>query len=82
MTEPRLDRALDLFREACNHPVNVDHVQAAGGAVDRTLATANPDYNNRLWSLAGFEDPPTMEEMLSQLSQHNYLFSQAGEVTA
>lgn len=37
-------------------------------AVDRTLATNNPDFNLLLWQAAGYKKPPTIEQMLIELS--------------
>ena len=43
---------------------------AAPTAVDRTLATANPDRNDALWRAAGHAAPPTVEEMVEELASH------------
>jgi dTDP-4-dehydrorhamnose reductase len=39
-----------------------------GHPVDRTLSTAHPAENQRLWSDAGFELPPTIGEMVHDLA--------------
>jgi dTDP-4-dehydrorhamnose reductase len=39
------------------------------GEVDRTLGTSHPELNNRLWVLAGYEVPPTIEEMVAELAR-------------
>lgn len=36
--------------------------------IDRTLATYNPELNLRLWQAAGYNTPPTIEQMLWELS--------------
>jgi dTDP-4-dehydrorhamnose reductase len=41
---------------------------AAGVAVDRTLATAHPQENERLWSAAGYDEPPTIATMIGELA--------------
>ena len=38
-----------------------------GDAVDRTLATRDPDLNARHWRLAGFAEPPTVAQMVAAL---------------
>jgi dTDP-4-dehydrorhamnose reductase len=35
--------------------------------VDRTLITNNPEMNLRLWSLAGYSQPPSIQEMINAL---------------
>jgi hypothetical protein len=35
--------------------------------VDRTLITNNPEMNSRLWSLAGYAQPPSIHEMINTL---------------
>jgi dTDP-4-dehydrorhamnose reductase len=34
--------------------------------VDRTLSTVNPELNKQLWSLAGFDTPPTVAQMVQE----------------
>jgi dTDP-4-dehydrorhamnose reductase len=41
---------------------------AAEVAVDRTLATAHPQDNERLWSAAGYDEPPTVATMVGELA--------------
>ena len=36
--------------------------------VDRTLATIHREANERLWTLAGYDRPPTIREMVSELA--------------
>jgi dTDP-4-dehydrorhamnose reductase len=36
--------------------------------VNRTLATTNPALNLRLWRAAGYDQPPTIEQMVKELS--------------
>ena len=36
--------------------------------IDRTLSTSNPDMNNRLWKAAGYDDAPTIDEMISEIT--------------
>ena len=40
--------------------------QLATSAVDRTLITANPEFNSMLWKLAGYEEPPSINEMIDE----------------
>jgi dTDP-4-dehydrorhamnose reductase len=37
-------------------------------AVDRTLATAYPEVNGRLWAAAGYPVPPTIAQMVTELA--------------
>jgi len=34
--------------------------------VNRTLATTNPQFNERVWVAAGFDGPPSVEELIEQ----------------
>jgi dTDP-4-dehydrorhamnose reductase len=45
------------------------HIQpvSSGKAVDRTLTTNNPDFNNRLWVAAGRETVPTVAELVAEI---------------
>lgn len=36
-------------------------------AIDRTLKTNNVGFNNELWKLAGYQAPPTIEELVAEL---------------
>jgi len=37
-------------------------------SVDRTLATTMPSENSRLWKMAGYNEPPTIEQMIAELA--------------
>lgn len=39
-------------------------------AVDRTLATANPERNATMWQWAGYDAPPTIAQMVRELAAH------------
>ncbi len=43
---------------------------AAEVAVDRTLATAQPQDNERLWSAARYHEPPTIATMVGELASN------------
>jgi len=45
---------------------------AAKDAVDRTLATTDPETNARIWRNAGYEKPPTIRQMIEELSVFDY----------
>ena len=38
-----------------------------GDAIDRTLSTLHPEINQRLWELANFQRPPTIDHMVQSL---------------
>lgn len=42
--------------------------------IDRTLATANPELNRRLWHAAGYRTPPTVPEMIAEVASYPYRF--------
>ena len=41
----------------------------AGTVVDRTLSTAHHDANRELWRSAGYDQPPTVPQMVSELAK-------------
>jgi dTDP-4-dehydrorhamnose reductase len=46
--------------------------RAAEVGVDRTLATADPAFNEALWRAAGYERPPTLADMIRELAAFSY----------
>ena len=40
--------------------------------IDRTLTTTNSALNNRIWKAAGYDTPPTIERMVSELAQFGF----------
>jgi len=44
----------------------------ANTVIDRTLATANETLNRQLWSFAGYPDPPTVPQMVTEMAQFNF----------
>jgi len=60
---------LELILQAFDRTdVTVRHVPGPGAPVDRTLRTSDPAANERLWSAAGYERPPTIATMLAELA--------------
>jgi dTDP-4-dehydrorhamnose reductase len=41
--------------------------KASGNTVDRTLETNDPEFNASLWAAAGYQTPPTVEQMLEEI---------------
>jgi len=39
--------------------------------IDRTLGTCNPELNSQLWNLAGYPEPPTIEQMVKELAEYS-----------
>jgi dTDP-4-dehydrorhamnose reductase len=42
------------------------NAMASSNKVDRTLKTNNLEFSNSLWKLAGYENPPTIQQMISE----------------
>lgn len=57
---------LRLIAKAYRKDIPVTDTEA-DEAVDRTLATNNPELNLKLWKAAGYDKPPTIEQMLTEL---------------
>jgi dTDP-4-dehydrorhamnose reductase len=53
--------------------VTVTDVQAAV-AVDRTLATMDPAANRTLWQQAGYDQPPSVGQMIDEMSRFSHRF--------
>jgi dTDP-4-dehydrorhamnose reductase len=51
--------------------IAIDDVEAKT-VVDRTLSTRDVSLNAALWSAAGYEQPPTVGEMIAELARHDY----------
>ncbi|NMC62034.1 MAG: sugar nucleotide-binding protein [SAR324 cluster bacterium] len=50
----------------------------ASTKIDRTLSTSNEALNQKLWELAGYvKRPPTVPEMVSELAEFDYRFTEA-----
>ncbi len=43
-------------------------------AIDRTLATENGERNREIWRAAGYETPPTVRQMIKEMSEHTPFF--------
>jgi len=43
-------------------------------AVNRTLAASNPTFNRQLWEAAGYPQPPTVAQMIDELSEFDGRF--------
>ncbi len=41
------------------------------GSVDRTLSTVSPDWNMKLWQIAGYSKVPSIEELCEELISHD-----------
>lgn len=59
---------LRIIAKAYGKDIPVTDVEAPE-AVDRTLSTNNPDLNLKLWKAAGYDNPPTIAEMVEELSK-------------
>lgn len=51
--------------------ININPSQAAV-IIDRTLKTNNSPLNQELWSAAGYSQPPTVPDMISELSSFDF----------
>jgi len=60
---------LQFFKFYFNRPDITIIPTEAPIPVDRTLKTDDPAFNKFLWQLGGYEEPPTIEEMIKKLSE-------------
>lgn len=42
--------------------------------IDRTLVTTDNEHNEKIWDLAGYDQAPTVEEMIKECSLYHYPF--------
>lgn len=60
---------LKIIAEEYEVDIPVTEVEAPE-AIDRTLATLNPDLNLKLWQAAGYENIPTIRELVRELAHY------------
>jgi dTDP-4-dehydrorhamnose reductase len=58
---------LKIIKEEFKHKIRIIP-KTAPQAIDRTLATNHPELNKRLWKLAGYDEPPTIRQMIRELA--------------
>lgn len=58
---------LRIIAKAYKKDIKVTDVEAE--PIDRTLSTENPELNKELWQVAGYSEPPTIEQMVEELSK-------------
>ncbi len=59
---------LTLLAYYFDNSIKVTPVEA-DEAIDRTLKTNNPKVNKELWKLAGYDEPPSIDQMIWELSK-------------
>ena len=75
-TVTKAEMLRDFAKAYCRTDIEIREVEAKT-VIDRTLTTASPDGNQRLWAAAGYTVPPTVSDMISEMSRHQY---RAGEM--
>ena len=63
---------LKAFAEGWGRDDVVIHSGEGGTAIDRTLATERPETNAALWRAAGYDQPPSVGEMIAELAAYDY----------
>lgn len=64
---------LKLFSKTYNREdININET-ISSNHVDRTLSTNKKDFNSNIWKLAGYKNPPGIEEMVSEQAIFNQL---------
>jgi dTDP-4-dehydrorhamnose reductase len=58
---------LQILSDEYNHRIPINE-KPAPQAIDRTLATLDPEMNLKLWQLAGYDEPPTIRQMVKELA--------------
>lgn len=67
----------DFARVYDRKDIRISEVEAET-FIDRTLSTAAPSVNRRLWAAAGYPDPPTVSEMIEELSAFDFRLADLG----
>ena len=60
---------LRIFAEVYGRPDIVINDTKSSETIDRTLATENKEINKKLWEMAGYEEPPTVEKMVREQAE-------------
>lgn len=61
---------LDCFaKEFVRMDIKINPVKAKK-IINRILFTKNPDLNLKIWNFAGYDKPPTIEQMISELAEY------------
>lgn len=58
---------LQLIAESYNVDIKVNKAKAPE-SIDRTLSTSDPEMNLKIWRAAGYQTPPTVKQMIQELS--------------
>jgi len=59
---------LEFFARSYHRPdLSISLIQAST-SINRTLTTTMPMYNLELWKMAGYNEPPTIEQMVKELA--------------
>jgi dTDP-4-dehydrorhamnose reductase len=58
---------LEIFREKFNRPDLLIEKKLTGDEIDRTLSTVDPYGNSQRWIAAGYQDVPTIKELIKEL---------------
>jgi dTDP-4-dehydrorhamnose reductase len=62
-----------LTKHFCRPDIKVNPFVATE-KIDRTLLTNDYDHNEKLWKYAGYKTIPTVDEMMKEAADYNYLF--------
>ena len=64
------------FAEAYARPDIIIRDVEAKTVIDRTLSTSNIELNDALWRAAGYDQPPTVRQMIHELGAFDYCVSE------
>ncbi len=67
----KADMLRSFAKEFNRTDISISDVEAPK-VIDRTLDTNRKEMNQELWSIAGYNVPPTVEEMIKELSLYNF----------
>lgn len=59
---------LEIIAQVYNKDIIIRPVEAPQ-SIDRTLSTNNSELNHKIWQSAGYNKPPTIKEMIEEMSQ-------------
>ncbi|MGH7238750.1 MAG: sugar nucleotide-binding protein, partial [Candidatus Saccharimonadales bacterium] len=63
---------LKVFAKDFNRGDVKINVVEAPKVIDRTLATNNNELNRAIWKAAGYDKPPTIEQMVAELARYGF----------
>jgi dTDP-4-dehydrorhamnose reductase len=67
----KADLLRSFAREYAREDLTINEVDTPS-VIDRRVRTANPELNQALWQAAGYDEPPTVEQMVAEMAAYGF----------